>query len=110
MTALNQKRNFITDLSAAGGGVGQIANNNAAKLWVVRQISLISNPTSSGATCTVKWPIGIVDTSYFAGTGDVAGGDPPIYLYSGEYLELVWEGGPANGQGIASVIFDEVDV
>lgn len=95
-------------LDATGSGKALIQNNNSAALWIVRQISLITAPVTSGTTCTVRPPTGIVDTSYFAGTGDVAGGDPPIYLRSGEYIELEWENGPANGTGVCTYFYDEV--
>lgn len=108
--SLNLRRNAIAELNASGVGESFITNNNAGKLWIVRQISLITNPETAGCTCTVRFPTGILDTSYLAGTGDVAGGDPPVYLYSGDFLKLVWAAGPVNGQGICTFIFDEVDI
>jgi hypothetical protein len=50
--------------------------------------------------------IGIVDTSYFAGTGDTTEGE--YYLEPGDYLELTWTSGPANGTGLATYFYEEV--
>lgn len=102
------RQNVTVQLDASGAGESRIDNNNASTLWVVRQLSVITAPQRAGATCTVTLPTGIVDTAYFAGTGDVAGGDPPIYLRSGEFLRLTWANGPANGTGIATYYYDEV--
>jgi hypothetical protein len=96
-----------TPLSATGAGVGTIRNDNSAVIVVIYQLSVITSPTSSGATCTVTPPTGIVDTSYFAGTGDVAQG--VYYLEHSDFLTLTWASGPANGQGIATYFFDEVN-
>ena len=98
---------FPVTLDANGAGTVQIQNNNSAMLWIVRQLSLITSPTSS-ATCVVTTPTGIVDTAYFAGTGDVAGGEPPIYLQPADYLLLTWALGPANGLGLCTCYLDEV--
>lgn len=97
----------VTKLSAAGAGVGTISNGNSAAYWVIVQLSVITEPTISGCTCTVKPPVGSVDTSYFAGTGDVAG-DEPHFLYTNDFLTLTWTGGPPNGQAIGTYYFYEV--
>jgi hypothetical protein len=97
-----------TQLSAAGAGVGIIQNNNSGVFWRVTQISVITIPVSSGCTCVVAPQIGFVDTAYFAGTGDVAGGDPPIYLYQGQTITLTWSAGPANGFGECTYYYDEL--
>lgn len=102
-----QRRDLPTTLSALGAGVGQIVNNNSSQLWVIIQLSLITAPTKAGCTCVVTPPTGIVDTSYFAGTGDVAG-DEPHFLYHGDSLNLIWTGGPPGGQGIATYYYYEV--
>jgi hypothetical protein len=99
--------NNVTPLNAAGNGSGEIRNNNAATMMVIVQLSVITAPTSSGCTCVVTPPTGIVDTSYFAGTGDVAGGEPH-FLMPGDSLKLTWSSGPANGQGIATYYYWEV--
>lgn len=98
----------IASLNSSGTGESRIQNNNSGTLWIVRQISVITSPTASGTTCTLTLPAGIVDTSYFAGTGDVAGGDPPIYLHAGDFIGLVWSQGPSGGQGIATAFYDEI--
>lgn len=97
-----------TALNSSGAGVGQIRNTNSTATWVIRQLALITSPTSS-ASCTVKPAgIGIVDTSYFAGTGDTTEGE--YYLEPGDYLELNWASGPANGTGIATYFYEEVPI
>jgi hypothetical protein len=95
-----------TPLNSSGAGVGFIRNDNAAVLLVIGQLSVITKPTSSGATCTITPPIGIVDTSYFAGTGDVAWG--LYWIEPGSYLQLTWASGPANGVGVCSYFGVEV--
>lgn len=107
-TTYGLRRNVVADLDASGNGESRIENFNAGALWIVRQISVLCSPVTSGGICRVTPPTGIVDTSYFAGTGDVAGGDPPIYLYTGDFIKLTWEDGPASGQGICTYYFDEV--
>jgi hypothetical protein len=95
-----------TKLDGTGAGNNQIRNDNAAATLVIFQLSLITTPTSSGATCTVTPPIGIVDTSYFAGTGDIAWG--AWMILPDDYLTLTWANGPANGVGVASYYFAEI--
>lgn len=112
-TNFGLRRDLPIPLSTSGTASDKFVNNNSAALWVVRQISLIStNPLiGGGLTCTVRPPTGIIDTSYFAGTGDVAGGDPPIYLRSSEYIELTWSQATsvqAGLVGLASFFYDEV--
>lgn len=107
-TTFGLRRNVVANLDASGNGESRIENLNAGVLWIVRQISVICRPTASGTTCTVTPPTGIIDTSYFAGTGDVAAGDPPIYLYSGDFILLTWADGPASGQGVCTYYYDEV--
>lgn len=97
-----------TQLDASGNGEGRITNNNSAALWIVRQISLISQPTRTGGICELRLPEGIIDTGYFAGTGSAAGGDPPIWLYGGDFIRLVWIGCAPNGQGVCTYFYDEV--
>lgn len=101
-----RRLDFPVTLTASGAGSVQIQNNNSAMLWTVRQLSLITSPTSQ-AVCVITTPTGIVDTAYFAGTGDVAGGDPPIYLQPADYLTLTWSLGPANGVGLCTCYLDE---
>lgn len=105
--AVPVRKNLAIRLNASGNGTDRIVNNNSARLWVVVQLSIITSPTSSGCTCVVTPPTGIMDTSYFAGTGDVAGGEPE-FLYEGDYLELAFANGPANGTGIATYTYYEL--
>lgn len=103
-----QRKILVTQLDANGAGIDQIQNLNAAVVMKLVQLSVISNPTSSTAQCTVTYPAGgIMDTAYFAGTGDQAGGEPE-YLYNGDFVQLTWSNGPANGQGIATYVFYEL--
>lgn len=107
-TTYGLRRDASVNLNASGAGQGVIRNDNSAALWIVRQISVIANPTRSGTTVVTRTPNGIVDTSYFAGTGDVAGGDPPIYLRSGEAITLDWTSGPPSGVGQCTFYYDEI--
>lgn len=102
-----KRDNNVTRLNASGAGVNQIVNGNSSSMWKIVQLSVITAPTISGCTCTVAPPTGIVDTSYFAGTGDVAGGEPH-WLLPGDFLQLTWTGGPVNGQGICTYYFAEL--
>lgn len=96
-------------LDSNGTGTARISNQNSAVLWVVRQISVVTNPrVSSGCSATLTLPVGIIDTTYFAGTGAAAGGDPPIYLRSGDFIDVTFENGPANGVGIVTYFYDEI--
>lgn len=98
--------NTTASLDASGNGQSFIQNMNAGSLWLVRQVSVITSPEAAGATCTLTPPTGIIDTSYFAGTGDTAQG--VYYLHSGDFIKLTWRNGPPNGQGIATYYYDEV--
>ena len=97
----------VANLNASGSGSSRIANENSALMWVVIQISVLTNPTISGCTCRLTPPAGIIDTSYFAGTGDVAG-DEPVFLFSADFIDLTWTNGPANGVGIATYVYYEL--
>lgn len=99
------RNDHVTPLNASGAGTSRLANNNAAALWIIYQISFITSPTSS-AICTIKPPTGVIDTGYFAGTGDKAIG--AYFLRGGEFIEFVWSGGPASGSGIATYFYDEI--
>lgn len=105
--AILRRDNLSTALSSAGAGVGTISNQNASMIRVIVQLSLISSPTASGCQCVVAPPTGIMDTSYFAGTGDVAG-DEPHFLMPSDYITLTWSGGPVSGQGICTYYYYEV--
>lgn len=115
-TRYGLRNNVVGTLNASGALLGmRITNNNASALWIIRQVSLICSPLSTGlrpggVTCVVTPPTGVVDTSYFAGTGDTMGGDPAFYCYSGEYLNLDWSSGAfaAGLQAIATYYYDEV--
>lgn len=102
-------RQNVTALDGTGAGVGTINNENSGVILVIVQLSVITSPiqTTTACSCRVQPPTGIMDTSYFAGTGDVAG-DEPYFLYSSDFLTLTWSGGPINGQGIASYQYYEV--
>lgn len=97
---------LVTDLDANGDGVGTLYNNNSGVMMVIFGLAVITNPVISGCTCIVTPPIGVVDTSYFAGTGDVAQGI--YYLRAGSFLKLTWDNGPHNGKGIATYFYHEV--
>ncbi len=103
-----QRKDSVATLNASGNGSSVIRNDNAASILIIRQISVISVPTASGCTCTAAPPTGVIDTAYFAGTGDVFGGEPAHYLYSGDYITLTWTKGAPNGQGIATYYYDEI--
>lgn len=103
-----KRQDLPVPLNASGNGSGQIINNNSAVMWKVEQVSVVTSPRTSGATCELTPPTGIIDTSYFAGTGDVAGGDPPIYLTHGDYITCTFANGPANGQGIVTYYYEEI--
>ena len=105
--AILNRDNLVTPLNASGNGNNQLQNNNSARLWVIVQISVITAPEAPGCTCKLSPPTGIVDTSYFAGTGDVAGGEP-YFLFSGDFVAFTWTNGPANGQGLATYFYYEV--
>ena len=92
-------------LNASGVGTGQLVNGNSAAMWVIVSLSLITTPTSS-AVCVMTPPTGIINTSYFAGTGDQF--DGPHFLYHGDSINFAWSSGPANGQGLCTYEFYEL--
>lgn len=102
-----RRANLTTKLSAAGGGTDQIINNNSAFIWVVVALSVITSPTSA-AVCVFTPPTGIINTSYFAGTGDLFEG--PHFLYHGDSINVAYSGGPANGQGLITYEYYEVPI
>lgn len=105
---LTPKRNVaVAMFDAQGAGTATISNQNSATIWVVVQLSLIMVPTASGGECVVRYPNGIMDTAYFAGTGDQAGGEPE-FLYADDYLTLDWTAGQPGGQGIATFQYYEL--
>lgn len=103
-----KRADYPCTLNASGAGTIQITNNNSFMVWKITQLSVISVPTSA-AVCVVSPPTGIVDTAYFAGTGDTAGGDP-YWLHAGDFLELEWSSGPANGVGLCTIYYYEIPV
>lgn len=108
LDVLVKRDNYVTPLDTAGAGTGRIENNNSAIMLVIIQLSLVTSPRQASANCRceIRPVTGFVDTSYFAGTGDSARG--VYFVYPGDVLELVWSGGPANGQGIATYVYVEV--
>lgn len=97
----------ITNLNGSGVGTNQFRNDYAGIVMIVATIGVISNPTSASAQCAVSGVIAPIDTSYTAGTGDTAGSDPE-YLFPSQQITFAWTGGPANGQGIARLVYFEV--
>lgn len=101
-----KRDNNVTNLNASGSGTNIIQNNNAATTMVVVALSVITVPAGTGATtCKLTPPTGIIDTSYFAGTGDVAYG--VYFLPPGDSITLTWTNGPASGQGVATYQYFE---
>lgn len=100
-----KRANLVTALNASGAGADQIVNVNSAFIWVIVALSVITVPTSS-ATCTFAPPTGIINTSYFAGTGDLFEG--PHFLYHGDAINVTYASGPANGQGLITYEYYEV--
>lgn len=98
----------VATLNSSGAGTGRIQNNNAAVLWVLFQVSVVSSPNQSSGNCQCRLtpPTGVIDTSYFAGTGDTA---PGVYfLYPMDFIDHTWSGGPASGRGIVTYQYLEV--
>lgn len=95
-------------LNAQGVGSVIIQNNNVAAQWRVEQVSLRTVPPIAGVTCMLYQNVQLIDTSYFAGTGDNAAGDPPVYLNSGEFIRADFTQGPANGQAIVVAYYEEL--
>ena len=100
------RRVLSVPLNASGAGTDQIQNVNSAVVWAVEKLAIKSSPTASGCTCAVSFSIGDLDTSYFAGTGDVATGTPE-YLEPGEVMTFAFTNGPPNGRGIVTYTFRE---
>jgi len=97
----------VTQFNASGAGSNQIQNNNNAALWKISQLSVITSPQQSGVRCVITPPTGIVDTSYFAGTGDSTIGEA-YYLEPSDFLQLTWTNGPPGGQGICTFFYEEL--
>lgn len=96
----------VATLDGSGSGRGRISNGLSTIIIVVQQLSLVTVPRLPGCTCEVSISgTNFVDTSYFAGTGDVAQGSPDIPLYPGDYIEMVWANGPPNGQGLGTYYY-----
>lgn len=95
-------------LDGTGAGTVRIQNNNVSAQWVVGQVSVRTVPPIAGCTANLFQNVQLVTTSYFAGTGDNAGGDPPVYLSPGEYIDVAFSNGPANGQAIATAYYTEI--
>lgn len=95
-------------LNALGAGNVRIQQQQVGKQWKISQVSIKTIPAAPGCTADLVQNGQLIATSYFAGTGDVAGGDPPLYLDAGEYIEVQFTGGPANGQGIVNAIYEEI--
>lgn len=95
-------------LDSSGAGTVRIQNNNVAAVWIVRQVTVRTNPATPGAIANLFQGVNFVCTLYFAGQGDTAGGEPPLFLDPGEYVDAVFTGGPASGQAVMTLYYDEV--
>lgn len=99
---------LTTPIDGNGRGQVRISNQNSTTLWIVRQISVLVSPAVDGPICRLTLAIGIIDTAYFAGRGDSAGGDPPIYLRPGDFIDASFEQVPIGSTGFVTYYYDEV--
>lgn len=60
--------------------------------------------SGAGAACSVRRNGSLV--SPLVATGDAAGGDPPVWLWPGDQLSVLWTGAPAGAAGTMVVFYD----
>lgn len=110
MTQPSPKPGNVTGtFDANGASQERIVNGLSSVLWIVAQLSVVCQPKQSGPTCSLyQNGVYFIDTSYFAGTGDTAGGDPETYLFGGDYILLDWSGGTPGGQWVCTYYYREV--
>jgi hypothetical protein len=99
---------YTVKLDANGAGTIRIQNDNPMVVVVMRQVYVVCNPKKPGATADILDASFGVTTSYNAGTGDTAKGDPPLYLPRGYFCDVVFANGPPLGQGIAITYYEEM--
>lgn len=89
----------------AADGTAEIVIRSGAQRWSVTQISTKMRPVPVGAACEITFNADPV-TGMWPG-GDVAGGDPPVNLYSADTLAVTWTG-CTPGTTVKANIFYEV--
>jgi hypothetical protein len=75
--------------------------------WSVSQVSVKMFNAPSGATCELQKNSAFI-TLLIAG-GDVADGDPPIFLRPGDRMDVIWENCTAGDVGEATFFYNETD-
>lgn len=71
--------------------------------WEVSQIT-IEMPTAPAGCAAAIRVNGALVTPMIA-FGDAAGGDPPLPVYSGDVVEIIWTGATPGDQGRALLIY-----
>lgn len=74
--------------------------------WSVSQVSIEMLTAPVGATCVMRK--GGAFVTFLIATGDVAGGDPPLFLRPGDRVTITWEGCTPDDYGKAYVIYDKI--
>ncbi len=81
--------------------------------WNVTQVSVEMVNAPSGAACTLRHgPIGAPFgqgrfVTQLIAAGDVADGNPPVYVLSTDQLTVEWSGCTPNAIGKAYIFYDE---
>lgn len=71
--------------------------------WTIRQITTVAPAAPIGATCKIKRN-GTVVVPFMIPTGDVADGEPPIYLTGADVSTVEWTG--FTGATEATIVYD----
>lgn len=101
----NLTRTASALVDAAGRGVADLSPTSSAA-WMVRQVTAELAAAPIGATCAVRLNGALI--SPLIATGDVASGDPPVLVYPGDRLEVIWESCTPGQTGTVLAIYDEV--
>jgi hypothetical protein len=95
-------------LDANGAGTVTLAGIPTGKEWVVQQIGIRTIPKVTGTGCTAEiFRNGQSISSTNQGGGTSAGGQPYYRILASDVFTVVWAGGPALGEGIATFSYTE---
>ena len=90
-----------------GSGEAEVSFDSGGIInWRVTQVSIEMPTAPVGAACYLR-KRGKLVTPMIA-TGDVAAGDPPIFLKPGETMTVTWTGCTPGDVGTVLVIYDKV--
>src|SRR5262245_56184745 len=104
--AAQQYPPFVSAATVNAAGAATVSfTPRGSQLYRVTQVAVEMAASGAGsAVCAIRRNGALVTP--VVGTGDAAGGDPPIWLWPGDSLTVEWTSAPVGAVGKATIFYD----